>query len=470
MNTKGQVSITGKVEHFKGLLNMGYYMPIAGCFNSFINKTQVVISGKGQFNITENISTGILCLDINNNVVYVPVSNGDSIEINISFDSLKTSSSPSISFMGKNAPGIILFNRIYSNPSITYEKINYLHDNFRNIPQTQIFNRLKIAIFSYINLFDSLLLKNKINASFYALSTTSIRATLLTEFLKPFVRKSNISKVLSKDEIQNLTEKIFNYCNPFDSLTFLSVLGYYYVDTYIRIHSDDSAIYSNPNKQYSLYGKKIQPDFVPYLGLKNKMAQELVWGMQLAWLKKLFPNDIVETDFSFFQYLFPRSEYNIYLKYLFSLDSMASSDNFSKRIVIDSSQTIKSLPQLKGHVYLVDLWASWCIPCIKNFEENERIDSFLHLKKMQRLYISIDDSSDKKNWLKNIKRYNLEGLHILASSALIKDIQKKVYKKGEALSIPRYFILTEKGIVANPNIGNARSNIFFSAIEKLIVK
>lgn len=97
----------------------------------------------------------------------------------------------------------------------------------------------------------------------------------------------------------------------------------------------------------------------------------------------------------------------------------------------------------KGQNILVDLWATWCSPCIKEFSYKEILKPYVNAKKIVVLYISLDNENLKKKWKENIKFNQLDGYHILANDVLIQDIWEKL--GGEKGAIPRYALVNKNG-------------------------
>lgn len=87
----------------------------------------------------------------------------------------------------------------------------------------------------------------------------------------------------------------------------------------------------------------------------------------------------------------------------------------------------------------VDLWATWCSPCIKQFSYNTDLHSFLESKNIKTLYLSVDKEDDSAKWEKYIEDYRLKGYHFLANKAYQ---EKFINPLGE--TIPRYFIYNSK--------------------------
>ena len=78
------------------------------------------------------------------------------------------------------------------------------------------------------------------------------------------------------------------------------------------------------------------------------------------------------------------------------------------------------------------------------FARAEKLREILSSKKIEILYISIDEDRNEKNWKDLIKYYNLEGYHIRANSSLCEDL-KKTQNPEKGLYVPWHIMFDEKG-------------------------
>ena len=118
---------------------------------------------------------------------------------------------------------------------------------------------------------------------------------------------------------------------------------------------------------------------------------------------------------------------------------------------LEKSEEINSLKdavaQFKGRKVYIDIWATFCKPCVKEFEYHQELMKLLKKKNVEMVYISLDGKEQKKLMEEIITKHNLEGKHIIANDSLRAELLLKVFSQG--LSIPKYLIIDENGNLIN---------------------
>lgn len=103
------------------------------------------------------------------------------------------------------------------------------------------------------------------------------------------------------------------------------------------------------------------------------------------------------------------------------------------------------LSDLKGNLVYVDIWATWCGPCIAEHPHWEALKKEFEDKPVAFLKVSIDDSRD--SWEKMVKAKKMEGLQWFAENAWKSDLTQHFMVNA----IPRFLLLDEEGKVIDPS-------------------
>ncbi len=124
-----------------------------------------------------------------------------------------------------------------------------------------------------------------------------------------------------------------------------------------------------------------------------------------------------------------------------------------------------SLSSLKGNVIYVDIWATWCGPCISEFPSYKKLKERLkNADDVKWIYVSVDDQKDKEKWIKFLAKNELDGIQLFGDSGWESGIMDSYKVQG----IPRYLLIDKEGKIFSANASRPSSgDAIYNDIQKL---
>ncbi len=136
-------------------------------------------------------------------------------------------------------------------------------------------------------------------------------------------------------------------------------------------------------------------------------------------------------------------------RYLLTVGDQAA--DFTVRM---TDGTSIQLSDLKGKVVLLNFWATWCAPCIREFYEmpSKILDVFDQEKFV---YLPVARGEEEEVVNKKLEQLNEKG--IVFESGL--DPDEEIWKKYALGSIPKNFIIDQDGMIRYVSTGNSGSSV-----------
>jgi thiol-disulfide isomerase/thioredoxin len=104
---------------------------------------------------------------------------------------------------------------------------------------------------------------------------------------------------------------------------------------------------------------------------------------------------------------------------------------------------ITSLDDLKGQYVYIDLWATWCGPCLAEIPFLKAIEKEYHGKNIQFVSISVDQQSAYNKWRTMVEEKELGGVQLFAKE------DRSFTTAYKVTGIPRFILIDPKGNIVN---------------------
>jgi Thiol-disulfide isomerase and thioredoxins len=217
--------------------------------------------------------------------------------------------------------------------------------------------------------------------------------------------------------------------------------------------------------------EKISPQDILKSSSKNEFLYngfcKVLGGEILEYaLACLFYDDIYQEDYSSdipqlykrFLSLFPDSPYIGILAegVKRTEDIYSQDDNNSGTSMVNYETEPENFEEMvrpfAGKVVYIDLWATWCSPCLKMFAHLDSLKEKVRgLDDVVFFYISVDQDRNHEKWQKMSSYYKLHGYHYRVNEKTSGIIHSTFGDSNGMLEIPRYAIVDKNGKIAFPD-------------------
>lgn len=104
-----------------------------------------------------------------------------------------------------------------------------------------------------------------------------------------------------------------------------------------------------------------------------------------------------------------------------------------------------SLADMKGKYLFIDIWATWCGPCLQQLPAMKELEQKYKGQNIEFVSISVDKDTDKGKWAKMIQDKGMGGTQLFAGK------QTSFSRDYEVSSIPKFLIIGKDGEIINEN-------------------
>ncbi|WP_282043787.1 TlpA family protein disulfide reductase [Winogradskyella flava] len=114
---------------------------------------------------------------------------------------------------------------------------------------------------------------------------------------------------------------------------------------------------------------------------------------------------------------------------------------------LTSKGDIIALKDFIGKNVYVDVWATWCGPCIAEIPYLKQIEHEYKDKNIEFISVSIDNKRDKEKWINFVAEKELGGTQIMAAN----DWKSEIVSSYNILGIPRFILIDAEGKIISAN-------------------
>ena len=132
---------------------------------------------------------------------------------------------------------------------------------------------------------------------------------------------------------------------------------------------------------------------------------------------------------------------------LFPIEVGSRAPSFAARTV-DGSNAVRTLEDYRGKVVVLNIWATWCLPCIREMPTFERLHQAFRGSDLRIVAVSVDDLVDADS----VARY-ARGLGVTFDVLL--DSTHTIDRVYQVTGYPQTFVIAKDGTIRKQWIGEA---------------
>lgn len=123
-----------------------------------------------------------------------------------------------------------------------------------------------------------------------------------------------------------------------------------------------------------------------------------------------------------------------------------------------------SLTDLKGKYVYIDVWATWCGPCLREIPALKETENNYRGKNIQFVSISIDEPKDYEKWREMVTEKSLVGLQLMADN----NWQSQFVKDYGILGIPRFILIDPQGNIVSADAPRPSDPLLKKTLDALL--
>jgi len=398
---------------------------------------KITINTDGTFKDSMKIKSGFYRLISGKNKVLFYLENGNTIEINADANNFK--SSLNISGSGAGATNYLSKKSQISSSLRT--------SAFFKLNETEFIHTAKKIKSALNRTLDTM---QGVSKNFKALEERNINYSYVYQ-LSHFKKLNKINNQVSKELKQELQKIDFNKEEDYRfSSAYYTLIGEYYkgqTDELVKTDSIDRGLASI--KIYSTISNQTIRNELIYIQARMSISQTKSLDAFYQTYMRASTDEKNNAEISKIYHNIKKvSEYKFSPKFI-------DYENF------EGGTT--SLDDFKGKYVYIDIWATWCGPCLGQIPYLKKVEKKYHNKNIEFLSISIDQEKNYDKWRSMVKDRELGGVQLLADN----NFNSQFIKDYAITGIPRFILLDPQGKIIDANAPRPSNEKLIQLFNKL---
>lgn len=170
-----------------------------------------------------------------------------------------------------------------------------------------------------------------------------------------------------------------------------------------------------------------------------EIREELVYDFSKQYMQS---SDSIELFYSQYTSIAKNKKYKKEIKSLYKkLKTLSKGEKSPDFKFNDIKGNEVKLSDFIGHYVYIDVWATWCKPCIIEMESLEKLkEESPHI-----IYVSICKNDVKSRWINYVKENNLKGIQLFAP-----DENDNFFSQYLMQGVPHFVLIDKEGRIINP--------------------
>ena len=122
-----------------------------------------------------------------------------------------------------------------------------------------------------------------------------------------------------------------------------------------------------------------------------------------------------------------------------------------------------SLDDFKGKYVYIDVWATWCGPCLYEVPFLQEVEKQYHGKNVEFVSISVDSDKDYDKWKQMVVDKEMGGVQLYADKSFDSDFMKSYIVKA----IPKFILIDPDGKIVKSNAPRPSDKKLINLLEEL---